>query len=89
MAISSRNGVKKPTSKTICPVTREQFRALAGPIAVQVAGQPLAGEVKEFSSGSLGWYAGGKVVLEVGGKRVVCQLSLSVVIANSKELPAE
>jgi hypothetical protein len=43
-------------AKTTCPITRAQFTADAKPVEVIINGIPLLAEVKEFSTGSLGWY---------------------------------
>jgi hypothetical protein len=73
--------------KTSCPITREQFREKAKAVAVQIAGSNLIADVKEFSTGSLGWYLNGKVNIEVDGTPVSVQIGLSLTIVGSKELP--
>ncbi len=73
--------------KTECPISREQFAAQAKPVEVRINGVPLLAEVKEFSTGSLGWYLSGKVTLPVGDTAVSTQIGLNLTIANSKELP--
>ena len=45
-------------AKTNCPITREEFRAKARPVTVSIGSNTLMAEVKEFSTGSLGWYRG-------------------------------
>ncbi|HKB39774.1 MAG TPA: hypothetical protein VKD72_25280, partial [Gemmataceae bacterium] len=45
--------------------------------------------VKEFSTGSLGWYLNGKTVVEINGVRVPVQIGLNLTIIGSKELPAD
>jgi hypothetical protein len=75
--------------KTSCPVTREQFRAAAKPLAVTIAGVPLSAEVKEFSTGSLGWYVNGKTMVEINGTPVSVQIGLNLTIVGSKELPRD
>lgn len=71
--------------KTKCNVTREEFRQKAGPIDGKVGNTAIVLEAKEFSTGSLGWFANGKVTVEVGGKRVMCQLGLNLTILGSKD----
>ena len=73
--------------KTNCPITREQFREKAKAVTVQIAGSNLIADVKEFSTGSLGWYLNGKVNIEVDGVPVSVQIGLSLTIVGSKELP--
>jgi hypothetical protein len=75
--------------KTTCPVSRSQFRTKAKPVTVNIAGVPLMAEVKEFSTGSLGWYLNGKTTIEVDGTPVSVQIGLNLTIVGSKELPQE
>lgn len=77
------------TKKTTCPVTRAEFRAAAKPIAVSIDNVPLTAEVKEFSTGSLGWFVNGKTTIDVGGKRVTVQIGLNMTIVGSKDLPQD
>ena len=46
-------------------------------------------EVKEFSTGSLGWYLNGKATLEIDGKPVQVQIGLNLTLVGSKELPKD
>jgi hypothetical protein len=75
--------------KTHCPISRDQFRAAAKPLTVSIAGVPLAADVKEFSTGSLGWYLNGKTTVEVNGTPVSVQIGLNLTIVGSKELPRD
>ena len=75
--------------KTNCPVTRSDFRAHAKPVSVVVNNVPLIAEVKEFSTGSLGWYLNGKTTIEIGGKAVSVQIGMNLTIVGSKELPKD
>lgn len=74
-------------TKTQCQVTREQFRNNAKPVMVTIAGVPVLAEVKEFSTGSLGWYLNGKTVIQIGDTAVTVQIGLNLTIVGSKELP--
>lgn len=76
-------------AKTNCPITREEFRNLAQAIEVTIGGSPQLAEVKEFSTGSLGWYLNGKMPLKIGDKVVSVQIGLNLTIVGSKELPAD
>ncbi len=75
--------------KTTCPITRGEFRAKAKPVVVKIGDTPLQAEVKEFSTGSLGWYLNGKTMIDVGGTLVPVQIGLNLTIVGSKELPGE
>jgi hypothetical protein len=72
-----------------CPVTRPEFRAGAKPLKVEINGVPLMAEVKEFSTGSFGWYLNGKTVVEIGGKPVSVQIGLNMTVVGSKEVPKD
>ena len=72
-----------------CPITRRQFREKAKPVTVTINNVPLLAEVKEFSTGSLGWYLNGKVSIEIDGTPVSVQIGLNLTIVGSKELPKE
>jgi hypothetical protein len=77
-------------AKTPCPVTREQFEQNAAPeLTVTIDGKALHAEKREFNTGTLGWYLSQKISVDVGGVKVPCQVQVSVMAANSKELPRE
>jgi hypothetical protein len=73
--------------KTVCPISREEFNQHAKPVTVVINGNTLQAEVKNFSTGSLGWYLNGKTMIDVGGKMVSVQIGLNLTIVGSKELP--
>ncbi len=75
--------------KTNCPVSRSDFRANAKAVTVTIGDQRLVAEVKEFSTGSLGWYLNGKTTIDVGGTPVSVQIGLNLTIVGSKELPKD
>ena len=75
--------------KSSCPITRAEFRAGAKPVSVTINGEPLVCDVKEFSTGSLGWYLNGKTAIDVGGTPVSVQIGLNLTIVGSKELPKD
>lgn len=52
-------------------------------IAIDVDGNSLRGEPRSFSSGSMGWYLGGKVEIEVAGQTVWAQVGCNIVIPGS------
>lgn len=78
---------EKAPPKVRCPVTREEFRDEAAPLKLTIAGRDILLGLKEFSTGSLGWWGNEKIVAKVGDKEVKCQASLSITIVGSKELP--
>lgn len=75
--------------KTTCPISRGEFRAKAKPINVTIGGMSQMAEVKEFSTGSLGWYLNGRTTLEIDGQHVNVLINASLVIVGSKELPPD
>jgi hypothetical protein len=86
MATTSSNGRGGAVKKTRCPLTREDFRKGARLLMVNLDGHPLVAEVKEkFSTGSFGWFHGGKVVLQVGDKPVTVQVGLNLTVVGSKD----
>ncbi|HZZ71579.1 MAG TPA: hypothetical protein VFE24_04955 [Pirellulales bacterium] len=74
-------------AKTNCPITREEFRDKAQAVEITINGVPMVAEVKEFSTGSLGWYLNGKAAIKVGDKTVTAQIGMNLTIVGSKELP--
>ncbi len=74
-------------AKTTCPITRSQFLEQAKPVEVVIGGVPLIAEVKEFSTGSLGWYLNGKTSIRIGEQAVSVQIGMNLTIVGSKELP--
>jgi hypothetical protein len=73
------------SKKTTCSVTREQFRAGAKPLEVVINGVPMIAQVKEFSTGSFGWYLNGKTVVKIGDVPVSAQIGMNLTAVNSKE----
>ena len=73
--------------KTTCPISRAEFRAHAQQVDVKIQGTDLVAAVKEFSTGSLGWYLNGKTLIDINGKKVSVQIGLNLTIVGSKELP--
>ncbi len=76
-------------AKTNCPITRAEFSNDAKAVEIIINGVPLMAEVKEFSTGSLGWYLNGKTTVRVGEKPVSVQIGLNLTIVGSKELPKD
>ena len=80
---------KKRKDKVHSAVTRAHFREHAGPIAIEIGGVAMIADAKEFSTGSLGWFANGKIALKVGDTPVQVQVGVNLTIVGSKELPKE
>ena len=76
-------------AKTVCPVTRQQFKDNAKPIEVVIDGQKMIADPREFSTGSLGWNINGKITLMVGDTRVTVQVGMNLTLVGSKELPKD
>lgn len=76
-------------AKSSCSVTRVEFTEKATPVEVVINGIPMTADVKEFSTGSLGWYLTAKTNLKVGEKTVSVQIGMNLTIVGSKELPPE
>ena len=76
-------------AKTNCPVTHAEFREHAKPVDVVINGMAQKALVKEFSTGSLGWYLNGKTTIDVNGKPVAVQIGMNLTIIGSKDLPKE
>ncbi|HEY3967405.1 MAG TPA: hypothetical protein VGM05_22785 [Planctomycetaceae bacterium] len=76
-------------AKTTCPINRAQFHENAKAVEVVISGVPLMAEVKEFSTGSLGWYLNGKTTIRINDQPVSVQIGMNLTIVGSKELPKE
>lgn len=74
-------------AKSKCPISRAQFAKGAKPLTITVNGAPMAAGVKEFSTGSIGWYLNGKTVVEIDGVPVNVQVGLNLTVVGSKDLP--
>lgn len=71
----------------LCPVSRADFRTHAKPVKIDINGVPMTAQVKEFSTGSFGWYLNGKTTIEVDGKEVTVQIGMNLTVIGSKDLP--
>ncbi len=71
--------------KTSCPVTLSQFLAKAEPMKVTINGQDMLAEVKQFSTGSFGWYMNAKLALTIDGKMVSVQIGMNMPLVGSKD----
>jgi hypothetical protein len=74
------------SKKASCPITRKQFREKAAKaLKVEIDDTPLTAPLKEFSTGSLGWYANGRITVNVDGVPVTVQVGLNLTIVGSKD----
>lgn len=76
-------------AKTSCPVTAAQFAEKATPLKITINGQDMLAEVKQFSTGSFGWYLNGKTVIEIDGKAISVQIGMNMTVVGSKEAARE
>jgi len=76
-------------AKTTCSISRAEFTEHAKPIKIMVGDVPMMADVKEFATGSLGWYLNGKTTIDINGKPVSVQIGMNLTIIGSKELPKE
>lgn len=88
MAKNKTGGSTTGAKKTECPLTKKQFADKAKPVTININGVPMIADVKQFSTGSFGWYMNGKTVIEVDGVAVSVQVGLNMTVVNSKEAAA-
>ena len=72
-------------AKSPCPISKSQFLEKAEPLKVSINGQEMLAEVKQFSTGSFGWYMNAKTVVSIDGKAVSVQIGMNLTIVGSKE----
>ena len=75
--------------KTTCPISRADFLAKAEPLKIDIGGQTLVAEPREFSTGSFGWYVNSKTLVTVDGKPLSIQVGMNLIVVGSKEAPGE
>ena len=75
--------------KTSCPVSLSQFMEKAEPLKISINGQEMLAEVKQFSTGSFGWYMNAKTVVSVDGKALSVQIGMNMTVVGSKEAARE
>jgi len=64
-------------------MTGSEFMRDAAPLEIELFGNTLIGEPRTFTSGNRGWYLGGKIEVEVGGKTVWMSAGLNLVAVGS------
>lgn len=75
--------------KTTCPISRGDFKSKAKALPVTIAGAQHLADVKEFSTGSFGWFLNAKATIDVDGVLVPVQINANLIIVGSKEAPAD
>jgi hypothetical protein len=81
--------------KTPCPVTRPEFRQHARPWQLTLEAPDGTKyvktlDVKEFSTGSMGWFISENISgIKLSDKEVKAHLGINFTIANSKEVPKD
>jgi hypothetical protein len=81
--------MSKPAKSNTAPkspsVDRNVVKAALKALTLNVAGQELSAEPREFSTGSLGWFLSGKIPYTLpDGTTVKVQVGINAVICGSK-----
>jgi hypothetical protein len=83
--MSRRNAIETPLIDSKGPdIGRQDFLAAAGALTARLGDNVLTLEPALFSTGSYGYKHQGKLVLEIGGKRVRLQANLILTVVHSK-----
>jgi hypothetical protein len=67
--------------------SKNEFMAGAQAFEIQVGDQKLLVEPKKFSTGSVGYFANGKLTMNIGGQLVKMQANVTLTAIGSKEWP--
>jgi hypothetical protein len=73
--------------KRVAPLSKADFVAKAKPLSMVIDGRPMVAAVKEFSTGSFGWYINGRTDIVIDGKTVPVQVSANLTVIGSKNRP--
>ena len=76
----------------VSPISRSEFKAHAKTLECSVKGEnggvsTVYLSPKDFSTGSMGWYAQGKGLVLVNGVPTEVQMNIMYTVIGSKELP--
>lgn len=75
--------------KTTCPISATDFKKNAKPLIVTISDgtteKQIVVPVKEFQTGSFGWYLNEKATVMVGGTPVSVQIGANLIVVGSKE----
>lgn len=72
-----------------CPITKKQFKDNAEGIPIKIAGQDYMLQVKEFSSGTFGWFVNGSFKVIIDGTEVRVPFQVQAYVPHSKEAKDE
>lgn len=64
---------------------RSEFLADAPEMKLDIWGNKLTGLPRAFSSDNMGWYTGGKIEVEINGKKIWASAGINVTIMGSKD----
>jgi hypothetical protein len=84
-AASAQQGPKGIKVKQAKIMSGTEFTRTADPLKAVVFDEVLEGPPRTFSSGNRGWYAGKKMEVTVGDKKLWAQVGLNITIIGSKE----
>ncbi len=77
-------------AKRTCSVTASQFLKGAKDTTTTLFGTPMRVSVKDFSTGTFGWYGNGKGSVQLeDGSIVEVQLAVSAYVIGSKDAPRD
>lgn len=68
-----------------CPISRKDFISKAKPLSIRIGDQLVSGDIKEFATGSFGFFHNGKLTIEIDGVPVKLQMNLLFTVIGSKE----
>lgn len=81
---------KVPAKKSEgCGVSLEQFMEGATNLKVTIGGKEMVANKKHFATGSFGWFAGEKIVVEIDGTPVKVQVGVNMTVVGSKPTKEE
>jgi hypothetical protein len=78
-------------NKTSLPAgtTRKALVGSGKKVQVTIEGKTQSADIREFSTGSIGWNVNDKQDVVINGVTYKCQVGLNVTIIGTKELPKE
>lgn len=71
--------------KTSFPMKKGDYLKSAPTLRLAIADTPFVCPPREFSTGSVGFNANGKVVIQIGDEYVTHQVSVNITAVGSKE----
>lgn len=77
----------KSTQSKSC-ITKSKFLNSGKKITIDIDGNTLTGDPREFSSGNLGWYLTGKIEIALDDQNIWSQVGMSITIPGSQSWEA-